>query len=92
MIGDKLDPEKLDGIVSMHLIESDPRLSKPLTDDPPVSDPGAGDWFVLIDASSVNAASALARRFTGPGTLIDGTFVSTGTYNLMWDLSKTDIG
>ena len=92
MVGDKLDPEKLDGIVSMHLIESDPRLSKPLTDDPPVSDPGAGDWFVLIDASSVNAASALARRFTGPGTLIDGTFVSTGTYNLMWDLSKTDIG
>jgi hypothetical protein len=92
MVGDKLDPEKLDGIVSMHLIESDPRLSKPLTDDPPVSDPGAGDWFVLIDASSVNAASALARRFTGPGTLVDGTFVSTGTYNLMWDLSKTDIG
>lgn len=92
MIGDKLDPEKLDGIVSMHLIESDPRLSKPLTDDPPVGDPGAGDWFVLIDATSVNAASALARRFTGPGTLVEGTFVSTGTYNLMWDLSKSDIG
>src|SRR3954453_1016409 len=33
-IGDKLAPEKLDGLVSMHLIESDPRLSKPLTDDP----------------------------------------------------------
>jgi hypothetical protein len=91
MIGDKLDPEKLDGIVSMHLIESDPRLSKPLTGDPPVGDPGAGDWFVLIDATSVNAASALARRFTGPGALVDGTFVSTGTYNLMWDLSKSEI-
>ena len=43
--------EQLDGIISMHLIESDPALSKPLTDDPPVSDPGAGDWFVLIDAT-----------------------------------------
>jgi hypothetical protein len=37
---DQLDPEQRDGIISMHLIESDPALSKPLT-DPPVSDPGA---------------------------------------------------
>ena len=28
---EKLDPEQLDGIVSMHLIESDPALSKPLS-------------------------------------------------------------
>src|SRR5512140_2886227 len=52
---DQLDPGQRDGIISMHLIESDPALSKPLTDDPPVSDPGAGDWFVLIDATNVNA-------------------------------------
>src|SRR6202051_5195985 len=31
---DKLDPGALDGIISMHLIESDPALSKPITDDP----------------------------------------------------------
>src|SRR5712691_7431502 len=31
---EKLDPEQLDGIISMHLIESDPTLSKPITDDP----------------------------------------------------------
>ena len=54
---ERLDPDELDGIISMHLIESDPALSKPLTDDPPVSDPGAGDWFVLIDATNVNAIS-----------------------------------
>src|SRR3979409_1384362 len=30
----KLDPEKSDGIISMHLIENDPALSKPLTDEP----------------------------------------------------------
>src|SRR3981189_995769 len=30
---DQLDPGKLDGIISMHLLESDPALSKPITDD-----------------------------------------------------------
>src|ERR1700731_4289612 len=63
---DSLDPEKLDGIISMHLIENDPVLSKPITDDPAISDPGSGDWFVLIDATDVNAvAAAIAARFTG---------------------------
>src|ERR1700681_1150836 len=45
---EKLDPERLDGILSMHLIESDSTLSKPITDDASVPNPGAGDWFVLI--------------------------------------------
>ncbi len=50
----------------MHLIESDPALSKPITDDPPAPNPGAGDWFVLIDATDVNAVSAaIAARFAG---------------------------
>ncbi len=86
-----LDPAKLDGIVSMHLIESDPVLSRPITDDPPVSDPGAGDWFVLIDATNVNAVSeAIAARFTG-SALEGGIKISTGSYNLMWDLARSDI-
>ena len=59
---EQLDPEQLDGIIAMHLIESDPALSKPLTEDPPVSDPGAGDWFVLIDATNVNAVSDAMPR------------------------------
>src|ERR1700732_2110581 len=42
-----LDPKPFDGIISMHLIENDPGLSKPLTDKPPASNPGAGDWFAL---------------------------------------------
>jgi hypothetical protein len=29
----QFDPAKLDGIISMHLIESDPALSKPITDE-----------------------------------------------------------
>ena len=51
-------PASSDGIISMHLIESDPALSRPLTDDPSAPNPGAGDWFVLIDGTDVNAVSA----------------------------------
>jgi hypothetical protein len=89
---EKLAPEKLDGVISMHLIESDPALSKPLTEDPPVSDPGAGDWFILIDGTDVNAiAAAISARFAPPATLEWATQVSAGSYNLMWDLARSDI-
>jgi hypothetical protein len=89
---EKLDPEKLDGIISMHLIESDPTLSKPLTEDPPVSDPGAGDWFVLIDGTDADAISeAFAARFTGPAAFEPGIKISAGSYHLMWDLARSDI-
>ena len=89
---ERLDPDRLDGIIAMHLIESDPALSKPLTDDPPVSDPGAGDWFVLIDATNVNAiAEAIAARFTASGVFEGGKTISSGTYQLMWDLARSDI-
>ena len=92
-LGEKLDPDALDGVISMHLIESDPALSRPLTDDPPVSDPGAGDWFVLIDATNVNAVSeAIAARFTAPNAFDGGIKISAGSYSLMWDLARSDMG
>jgi hypothetical protein len=87
---DALDPGMLDGIIAMHLIENDPLLSKPITADPPVSDSGSGDWFVLIDGTDVNAVGALiADRFTG--IVAASELVSSGVYNLMWDLTKNDI-
>ena len=87
----QLDPSKLDGVISMHLIESDPALSKPITDDPSVPNPGAGDWFVLIDGTRVDAiATTLASRF-GDGSATKSAVVSTGIYNLMWDLATNDI-
>jgi hypothetical protein len=90
-LNDKLDPDGLDGIISMHLIESDPALSKPITDDPAVPDPGAGDWLILIDGTDVNAISAvIAARFDA-AAFAPGTLISTGLYNLMWDLAKSDI-
>ena len=88
---EKLAPEKLDGIISMHLIESDPALSRPITDDPAVPDPGAGDWFVLIDGTNVNAISAAIPAFTDPAAFASRTQVSAGVYNLMWDLARSDL-
>jgi hypothetical protein len=89
---EKLDPEELDGIVSMHLIESDRALSRPITDDPPVSDPGSGDWFVLIDGTEVNAISAvIAARFAGSAAFGYAAQISSGIYKLMWDLANSDV-
>jgi hypothetical protein len=87
---EQLDPASLDGIISMHLIESDPALSKPITDNPAAADPGAGDWFVLIDATDVGAVPPAAAR------LIDNTafkplLITSGVYRLMWDIAKSDI-
>jgi len=87
---EKLDPATSDGVISMHLLESDSKLSKPLTDDASAANPGAGDWFVLIDGTHASAVSALiAERFAG--VFSSAETISTGVYNLMWDLAKSDI-
>jgi hypothetical protein len=91
-LGEKLDPANLDGIISMHLIESDAALSRPITDNPSASSLGAGDWYVLIDGTDVSAISAvIAARFTGPAVFKGGTQISAGSYELMWDLARGDI-
>ena len=87
---DQLDPAKLDGIISMHLIESDPALSRPITDDPSASDPGAADWFLLIDGTNVNVIPACATRFTD-NVALKPLVISSGIYHLMWDLAKSDL-
>lgn len=83
-----LDPGPLDGIISMHLIENDSMLSKPLTDKPDAADPGASDWFVLIDATDVNAIPAAIAARLGE---LKSPVISTGVYRLMWDLAKSDL-
>ena len=82
-----LDPGMLPGVISLHLVESDPNLSKSLT-EPDKPNPGAADWFVLLEGTDLDALQALAReRFAGTGAGV----VSTGTYRLMWDLAKSDL-
>jgi hypothetical protein len=86
-----LDPSGLDGVISMHLLESDPVLSRPLTADASASDPGAGDWFWLIDHSDANPPKFIAERLKECERYI-ARMVSVGSYRLMWDLAKSDLG
>ena len=88
---EKLDPDTSDRIISMHLIESDPVLSRPITKDSSVSNPGAGDWFALIDGTDVNAVSSVLEARLGDSAAIKSAVISSGVYNLMWDLAKSDI-
>lgn len=84
-----LDPLALDGVISMHLIESDPVLSGPTAEIPSAA--SAGDWFALIDATDVSAAStAIAASFADRAPF-KSAVISAGTYRLMWDLAKSDI-
>ena len=85
-----LDPAELDGVISMHLLESDPALSKPLADDAAAADPGAGDWFVLIDATSVHAVPKAAARIVNNAAL-KPLVVTNGIYRLLFDLAKSDL-
>ncbi|MGH6715544.1 MAG: hypothetical protein ACREDC_05050 [Bradyrhizobium sp.] len=86
----KLDPTGLDGILSMHLIENDPALSGP-TPELPVAASGP-DWFVLIDGTTADAVvSVLATRFAEDTASMPATQLSSGVYNLMWDLAKGDL-
>jgi len=91
LLRDALDPQKCDGVISMHLIENDPALSGPAAGIPSGST-GPGDWFVLIDATSVNAAStAIVVDLIDKDVGFRSAVISSGTYRLMWDLSKSDI-
>jgi hypothetical protein len=86
-LGQLLEPGTSPGVISMHLVESDPDLSRNLT-HPDDRSPGAGDWYVLIDGTDVAAVRALVdTRFKDPGAPV----VSCGTYRLMWDLAATDL-
>jgi hypothetical protein len=84
----RLDPGTLDGIISMHLIESDARLSGPTAAIPSAST-GSGDWYVLIDGTNPSAISSVLARFTG--TAVPATQVSSGIYDLLWDLARCDM-
>jgi len=87
---DALDPQDLDGVISMHLIENDAALSGPAAGIPSAAT-GSSDWFVLIDATDVDAASgAISARF-GNSDPFKSSRISTGIYRLMWDLAKSDI-
>lgn len=86
-IFDLMDPAMVLGLISMHLIESDPVLSKSLT-EPDKPNPGASDWFILVEGTDLQVLDRIAsERFSNVGVQM----VSKGTYKLMWDLAKSDL-
>lgn len=88
----QLDPGMIHDIISMHLMESDPRLSKPLTDDPAAPNLAARDWYVLIEGTDVQAVSkTMAGRFEAAILAAGAELISSGSYRLMWDLAKADL-
>jgi len=86
-LAEAFEPASLDGVISMHLIESDPALSKPLTEKPPGAGPAVNDWFVLIDAIDTKAACAAMAVLVG----VKSPVFSRGIYRLLWDIAKADI-
>jgi hypothetical protein len=88
----RLDVDGLDGIISMHLLESDAKLSGPTAEIPAAGGGGAADWIVLVDGTNINAiTTTLAARFTGTALPKGTELVSSGIYDLCWDLAKSDI-
>jgi hypothetical protein len=85
---DRLDPGQRAGVISMHLLESDAALSKPIGGNPGASEPGAGDWYALIDGTDI---AAIETEIAACIAAVKSTVVSTGIYRLMWDLAKSDI-
>jgi len=89
-LGSRLDPRPHDGIVSMHLLESDADLSKSLI-DPVTSNPGAGDWYLLIDGVDIGVVTDVASRLERDLGSAEVRIVSIGIYRLLWDLTKADL-
>lgn len=88
----RFTPVGHDGIISLHLLESDPNLSKTLTDPPDRPNPGAGDWFILIDGTSSDAVAAVMKSgFSSEAIGPSAQQISLGIYALMWDLAKSDL-
>jgi hypothetical protein len=87
---EQLDPQKIDGVISMHVLESDPRLSKSLTEDASRPNPGGSDWFVLIDATDVSAIPR-ATGLVNDNVALKPLVISSGIYRLLWDLAKAEI-
>ncbi len=86
----RLEPDQ-DGIISMHLLESDAKLSG-ATSEIPAAGSVAADWFVLIDGTNVPAITSVqAARFTGTAAPPGMEIVSSGIYDLLWDLAKSDL-
>lgn len=79
-------PADKPGLTALHLVEGDPGLSKSLT-HPDASDPGAGDWYLLIEGTSMDAVAVAVSAYASHRFA-----VWNSTFNLMWNVSRRDLG
>ncbi len=80
----------LDRVISAHLLESDPELSKPA--DASAPDIGSGDWYVVVEATDEPTLRQLAdQRFGRHAKLPRAETIAFGTYRLLWDLAKAEL-
>lgn len=80
----------LDQVISAHLLESDPELSKPA--DAPAPDIGTGDWYVVVEATDEPTLRQVADQRFGRRARLPGIeTIAFGTYRLLWDLAKAEL-
>ncbi len=80
----------IDGVISAHLLEADAALSNPKGDA--AARAVAGDWYVAVDGTDVDAVRAAAQpRLGNSAKVAPGQLISFGTYRLLWDLAKAEL-
>ncbi|RTZ48063.1 hypothetical protein EKL30_03635 [Candidimonas sp. SYP-B2681] len=76
-------------LISAHILEGDPELSRPLMTDAEVA--SVTDWFVILDATQLEVAQQGLQNLLAQAGLQDEIIVSQGLYRLLWDLSKNEL-
>lgn len=80
----------LDRMISAHLLETDPELSRPT--DTAAPDIGSSDWYVVVEGTDAQNVRRLAEQRLGPNAKLPGAqLISFGTYRLLWDLAKAEL-
>jgi hypothetical protein len=80
----------LDGILSVHMVQGDPNLSKPLVSV--ASSGGFGDSYIIIDGTTAPAVQSAAAALCRESTVEKyGRVVSSGIYQHICDLSKAEL-
>src|ERR1051326_141654 len=51
----------------------------------------AGDWYVAVDGTDVDAVRTAAEPRFGAAPGAPGDLISFGTYRLLWDLAKAEL-
>jgi hypothetical protein len=79
----------LDQVISAHLLESDPELSKPA--DAAAPRVGSDDWYVVVEGTEQTVRQLAEQRFGRQAKLPGAEGISFGSYRLLWDLAKAEL-